>query len=71
MPGVTSIYRWQGEVERADEVVLLIKTVSSSVARLASRVEALHPYDVPEVLAVPVTAGLGPYIDWIVSNTDG
>lgn len=70
VPGVTSIYRWQGAVERADEVMIVLKTVPAAVARLTSRVAALHPYDVPEVIALPVTAGLDSYIDWIVSNTD-
>lgn len=70
VPGVTSIYRWQGAVERADEVMIVLKTVPAAVERLTSRVTALHPYDVPEVIALPVTAGLDSYIDWIVSNTD-
>lgn len=70
VPGVTSIYRWQGAVERADEVMIVLKTVPAAVERLTSRVAALHPYDVPEVIALPVTAGLDGYIDWIVSNTD-
>lgn len=68
LPGITSIYRWQGEVERAAETLVLFKTTAVGAARLVRRVPDLHPYDVPEVLVVPVDAGHGPYLDWIAEN---
>lgn len=65
VPGLTSIYRWQGKVERAAEVLVILKTTAAEVPRLLERVPALHPYDVPEVLVVPIEAGHGPYLDWV------
>ncbi len=68
VPGVRSIYRWQGAVERAGEVLVVLKTTSGGVARLLERVPALHPYDVPEVLVLPIEAGNGPYLDWVTRS---
>jgi periplasmic divalent cation tolerance protein len=65
VPGVISIYHWQGELHRDHEVQILLKTKESRVAALLERVPALHPYEVPEVLVLPVAAGLGPYLDWV------
>lgn len=69
LPGITSIYRWQGAVERAPEVLIVLKTVRESVPALLERVPELHPYDVPEVLVLSVDAGHGPYLDWIAEST--
>ncbi len=63
--GVQSVYRWQGAVERADEVQLLVKTVAGRMPALAARVKALHPYELPEVVAVEAAAGLPAYLEWI------
>jgi periplasmic divalent cation tolerance protein len=68
VPGLTSIYRWQGEVERAGEVLVLFKTTSAGAERLIRRVPELHPYDVPEVLVLPVEVGHGPYLQWVAEN---
>jgi periplasmic divalent cation tolerance protein len=68
---VTSIYRWQGAVERAEEVLLLIKTRRALVARLEARVRALHSYEVPEVIALPIVAGARPYLAWLAGATAG
>ena len=65
VPGVTSIYHWQGETQREQEVQILLKTNESRIAALLDRVPALHPYAVPEVLVLAVAAGLGPYLDWV------
>lgn len=65
LPGVRSVYRWQGAVERADEVQLLIKTVAARMPALAARIVALHPYELPEVVAVEAAAGLPAYLEWI------
>ncbi len=71
LPGATSIYRWEGEVERADEAVIVFKTTAASAERLIQRVPELHPYDVPEVLVLPVESGHGPYLDWVGANVGG
>lgn len=69
VPGVSSIYRWEGEVERAGEVLLLLKTTEERLPELVERAAALHPYDVPEVLALPVGEGYAPYLRWVVDET--
>ncbi len=65
LPSVQSVYRWQGAVERADEVQLLIKTTVARMPALAERIVALHPYELPEVVAVEAVAGLPAYLEWI------
>ena len=69
LPGVSSTYRWQGQVERADEVLLLIKTTGERLPALAARVPQLHPYELPELIAVPVAAGLPAYLHWVAEET--
>ncbi|HEX2168625.1 MAG TPA: divalent-cation tolerance protein CutA [Longimicrobiales bacterium] len=69
--GVTSIYRWEGSLQKDSEVLILFKTTRAALPRLMSRVEELHPYDVPEALAVPITAGLEAYTDWVAANVHG
>jgi periplasmic divalent cation tolerance protein len=71
LPGMTSIYRWQGAVQKDEEVLILLKTERSAGARLMERVRELHPYDVPEAIVVPVVDGLAPYLAWIRTNVDG
>lgn len=71
LQGVTSIYRWQGRLERSDEVLILLKTVQASVQRLMVRVTELHPYEVPEVLAFTAAAGFAPYVSWVAANANG
>lgn len=65
VPGVVSIYRWEGEVRRDDEVLLILKTTAERMGALRERVVALHPYDVPEVLVLPVTESHEPYRAWV------
>ncbi len=69
LPGVVSIYRWEGAIERAEEVQLLIKTTAGAFDALKRAVLALHPYELPELLAVEAAAGLQPYLDWIGAST--
>jgi periplasmic divalent cation tolerance protein len=69
LPAVESIYRWQDVVEQAGEVTLLIKSVQSRYSELESAIHAAHPYQVPEIIAVPVVAGLPAYLDWISKET--
>ena len=65
VPGVTSIYRWQGEVRSEGEVLVILKTTADCVERLRARLVELHPYDVPEVVALGVEAGHEPYLAWV------
>jgi len=66
---VHSIYRWQGKVERATEVPLLIKTTRERYGDVEQAIRHLHPYDVPEIMAWPIAAGNAAYLRWIESET--
>jgi periplasmic divalent cation tolerance protein len=70
VPGLTSVYRWQGKAEEAGEVLLMIKTTSESYPLLESRLKACHPYELPEIIAVGADAGLPDYLDWVAQETD-
>ena len=65
VPSVTSIYRWGGRVERAGEVLLILKTTEDRVAALRERAVGLHPYELPELLVLPVLEGHEPYLGWV------
>lgn len=69
LPGVVSIFRWEGRIQRDGEVLIVLKTAASRVAALQERVSILHPYDVPEVLVLPVESGHGPYVDWVLRES--
>jgi periplasmic divalent cation tolerance protein len=66
---VVSVYRWQGEVQREGEVMLLMKTRRGRLARLKERLPELHPYEVPELVVCGVEDGLAPYCRWVVEAT--
>jgi periplasmic divalent cation tolerance protein len=68
LPGMVSIFRWEGEVQRETEVLVVFKTTFAEAPRLLARVPELHPYEVPELLLFPVVAGHGPYLDWVVES---
>lgn len=69
VPGARSTYRWKGRVERAREIVLMIKTRKALARRLERRVREIHPYDVPEILALAVGSGESRYLKWIREST--
>lgn len=69
VPGLRSIYRWQGGIEETGELLLLLKTRAELVDDLTRRVAELHPYDLPEVLALGVSGGLSAYLDWVGAET--
>jgi periplasmic divalent cation tolerance protein len=69
VPGLTSVYRWQGDTETAQEVLLLIKTRQAVYPELEAALLALHPYELPEIIAVPIEAGLPAYLSWIETGT--
>ncbi|GAB4122688.1 MAG: divalent-cation tolerance protein CutA [Sideroxydans sp.] len=65
-----SVYRWQGKLERAEEVPLLIKTTARAYPRLEAELRRLHPYTLPEIIAVPVVQGWPGYLEWVAAETD-
>lgn len=68
IPGVRSVYRWEGNVHRDEEALALLKTTRGAVDALRARILELHPYDVPEFLALPVETGSGAYMSWIADS---
>ncbi len=69
MPGVQSVYRWQGEIEQASEIALLIKTTQKHYAQLQQAIISHHPYEFPEVIALPISNGYAPYLHWVATET--
>ena len=68
VPGVRSLYHWNGGIESAEECLLLIKSSRAVFAALSAEIERLHPYEVPEVLALPVVDGTQNYLNWFAAN---
>lgn len=68
--GVESVYRWQGKVEIDDELLLVIKTRAERLTAIDARLTELHPDDVPERIAMPITDGSTAYIDWLLEQTE-
>lgn len=69
LPAVQSVYQWQGKLEQASEVVLLVKTTQARYTELEAAIKSVHPYQIPEIIAVPVVAGLPAYLGWIAAET--
>jgi periplasmic divalent cation tolerance protein len=69
LPGVASIYRWQGQVQREAELIVLLKTTRSRVDEVLKAAARLHPYEVPELLAVAIDGGSAPYRRWVKEET--
>lgn len=69
LPGMQSVYRWQGAIEQAQETVMLIKTVQGRYVELEEAIRQAHPYDVPEIIAVPPVAVWPPYAAWVGQET--
>lgn len=67
LPGLTSVYPWQGAIEAAEELLLLIKTERRAFDELEAFIKARHPYDVPEIIAIPVASGSADYLEWITA----
>lgn len=70
LPPCHSVYRWKGVVETADEVPLLIKTTEARYAALEEAIRARHPYETPEIIALPVVHGLHAYLAWVAAETE-
>jgi periplasmic divalent cation tolerance protein len=65
VPGVSSVFRWKGEVHRETEILVVLKTTASRLGDLRRRLVELHPYEVPEVIALDVREGHPPYLEWV------
>ena len=71
VPGLRSVYCWEGEIKEAEETMLLIKTTTERYAAVEQAIVAAHPYDLPEVIAIDITAGLPAYLKWLESSVCG
>ena len=69
IPGALSTYWWQGAVAEEEEVVVILKTTTARWTSLAAALPALHPYEVPELVALPIVGGYRPYLDWLRAET--
>ena len=68
MPEMESVYRWKGKIHRDPEVLLFVKTTTANFADLEREVRALHSYEIPEIIALPITAASEPYLAWLTEN---
>lgn len=66
----TSIYRWKGQTETASEIPMLIKTTAAAYAAVEDVIRALHPYELPEIVQVPISGGLPAYLEWLITETN-
>lgn len=69
--GVSSTYWWKGKIEKASEILLILKTRTSVLPALIKRVKALHPYSVPEIIALDIKKGYPDYISWVIKEAKG
>ena len=70
IPGIRSLYRWEGQIQDDGEELLVIKTTADRYAAAEAAIQARHPYDLPEIIALPVSAGSAAYLDWVRQATD-
>lgn len=68
LPEMESVYRWEGKIERQSEILLIAKTTTAKFAELEREVRALHSYETPEIVAVPLVAGSSPYLAWLLDS---
>lgn len=69
LPGVLSVYKWEGSMEEANETLVMVKTTRDRIEELTQRLLSLHPYEVPEVIALPIETGNEKYLDWVRAMT--
>ena len=69
MTGVTSLYSWEGRIERDAETIAIFKTTADRIEALVARLREIHPYDTPCIVAWPVIGGFGPYLEWVKTET--
>lgn len=70
IPGITSVYRWEDRIEQAEELILVIKTGSEVYGALQAKISDLHPYELPEIIAVPIQDGLPAYLNWLTQSLE-
>ena len=70
VPGITSVYRWKGAIETDSELLLIIKTTAAVYPQLQNRIRALHPYELPEIIAVSIDQGQPDYLAWITASLE-
>lgn len=70
IPGMRSIYRWEGKLEEAEEAVMIVKSRASHAEKITGTIKAAHAYDNPSVLVLPILGGSQPFIDWILAETE-
>jgi periplasmic divalent cation tolerance protein len=70
LPAVHSVYRWEGEIQRDDESLLIVKTTTARIAEIEATLDRVHPYDTFELIALDVTAGAAPYLAWLAEAVD-
>ena len=70
VPGITSVYRWENRIEQAEELMLVIKTGSKAFSALQAKIVDLHPYELPEIIAVPIQDGLPAYLNWLTQSLE-
>jgi periplasmic divalent cation tolerance protein len=70
LPEMESVYRWQGQIERQNEILLIAKTKLSEFAKLEREVRKIHSYETPEIVACPISAGSAPYLKWLSESVD-
>ena len=68
-PRIQSLYRWQGKIESATEIPLFIKSTAANYLALEAAIQKLHPYEIPEIIALPVERGLPAYLNWVAAET--
>lgn len=71
VPGLTSFFHWQGKLDRAKESLLIIKTTGKALPALMREIKKRHPYECPEIVALPIVSGIKSYLDWIQSSVAG
>ena len=69
VPGIESRYRWKGKIRKSKEVLMIIKTTKALVKKVEKAVKENHPYEVPEIIAIPIVSGSPEYLNWINSET--
>ena len=70
IPGITSVYRWEDRIEQAEELILVIKTGGDAYRALQAKISDLHPYELPEIIAVPIQDGLPAYLNWLTQSLE-
>ena len=69
IPKIESIYRWQGKIEEDNESILLAKTIDKNIDQVIQRIKENHSYDIPDIVAIPITHGFKKYLDWVEDET--